>query len=360
MGLAGTAQIVTIPDANFKAGLIARGVDTNTDGEIQESEASSVTELFLESFGISSLEGISYFTNLTTLYVSHNHLAGIDVSMLPNLGWLWCGDNNLIELNFTNNIYYLSCPYNNLTFLDINGLTGLQGLNVAYNHLTSLVLPNCEFNGDYVLNISGNLYTSIDLSPLHQPLETDFECYDTHLTSLKIIEPFLSIDIEDNPDLQTLDFKNDIFDGCVPIPGQDEPNGGCGFFYEFSFHILNNSLLNMVCVDDIALYETSEKQFFEDYFNNPAITVSNTCSLETINNESNLLKLFPNPTSGIINIEVTNNQVINRTSITNVLGQTILTFENETSLDISSLNKGTYFITIETDSGKETQRIIKY
>ena len=36
-----------------------------------------------------------------------------------------------------------------------------------------------------------------------------------------------------------------------------------------------------------------------------------------------------------------------------------MAFENTTAIDISSLTKGTYFITIETALGKETQKIIK-
>jgi hypothetical protein len=39
------AQTINIPDANFKSDLIARGVDTNKDGEIQESEALAITYL---------------------------------------------------------------------------------------------------------------------------------------------------------------------------------------------------------------------------------------------------------------------------------------------------------------------------
>lgn len=39
------AQIVNIPDANFKNALIDEGVDTNNDGEIQVSEAEVVLNL---------------------------------------------------------------------------------------------------------------------------------------------------------------------------------------------------------------------------------------------------------------------------------------------------------------------------
>lgn len=69
--------------------------------------------------------------------------------------------------------------------------------------------------------------------------------------------------------------------------------------------------------------------------------------------------LYPNPTFGIINITLSNNQPIIKISINNLLGQTIMTFENTTTLDISSLTKGTYFVKMVTDSGKETQKIIK-
>jgi hypothetical protein len=41
------AQIVNIPDANFKSTLIGLGVDTNGDGQIQVGEAKVVTNCYL-------------------------------------------------------------------------------------------------------------------------------------------------------------------------------------------------------------------------------------------------------------------------------------------------------------------------
>ena len=46
------AQNLTIADANFKSGLIAAGVDTNSDGEIQVSEALARTELTINNRNI--------------------------------------------------------------------------------------------------------------------------------------------------------------------------------------------------------------------------------------------------------------------------------------------------------------------
>lgn len=61
------AQIVNIPDANFKTKLVNLGVDTNNDGDIQITEADQVSYLNLSDQNISNLEGINYFVNLNYL-----------------------------------------------------------------------------------------------------------------------------------------------------------------------------------------------------------------------------------------------------------------------------------------------------
>jgi len=61
---------VYIPDANFKAKLITLGVDTNTDGNIQFSEAAAVnTELNVSSSNIADITGFEAFTNVPSLNV---------------------------------------------------------------------------------------------------------------------------------------------------------------------------------------------------------------------------------------------------------------------------------------------------
>ena len=98
-------------------------------------------------------------------------------------------------------------------------------------------------------------------------------------------------------------------------------------------------------------------------FNFPVVTNTVSSTVVALGNSNynagKLFTLYPNPTSAVINIAVSNNQLITKTTINNLLGQTIMTVENESTLDISSLTKGTYFITVQTDSGKETQKIIK-
>jgi hypothetical protein len=91
IGYVGKAQIVNIPDANFKAKLLEASpsnqiastqtpdinanvttfskIDTNDDGEIQVSEALAIKWLSVRISSISDLTGIESFTNLITLSV---------------------------------------------------------------------------------------------------------------------------------------------------------------------------------------------------------------------------------------------------------------------------------------------------
>jgi hypothetical protein len=81
--------------------------------------------------------------------------------------------------------------------------------------------------------------------------------------------------------------------------------------------------------------------------------------LGEIDNEITLFKIVPNPTSETINIETSNGQIIRNVTITNSLGQVVMTFENVTTIDLSPLTKGVYFVSFETNKGIATQRIIK-
>jgi len=70
------AQIVNIPDQNFKNYLLANAaINTNGDSEIQLSEAQAFTgEIICNNKGIADLTGIEAFVNLTTLHCYNNSL----------------------------------------------------------------------------------------------------------------------------------------------------------------------------------------------------------------------------------------------------------------------------------------------
>ncbi len=214
------AQIVTIPDAAFKAKLLSADVtneiaedalanpikiDTNNDGEIQTSEALTVYKLRILNDIVLSATGISSFTNLRQLEFFQNPLLSLDVSALTNLTHLKCAQTLIPSLNLSGltNLKSVFCENNPLTTLNVNGLVNLQDLYCAYNQLTTLNLTSltnlrllmCSENPLTSLNVSGlsNLniliteYTS--LSTLNLSGLTNLKmlsCGGNNLTSLNV------------------------------------------------------------------------------------------------------------------------------------------------------------------------------
>ncbi len=67
--------------------------DTNGDGKLSSIEAAAVKEIEISRRQIASLEGIEYFTALTTLYCYDNYLTTLDLSKNTALTELWCHNN---------------------------------------------------------------------------------------------------------------------------------------------------------------------------------------------------------------------------------------------------------------------------
>ena len=237
------AQIVNIPDAYFKAKLLAASssnttakdlagnyfkIDANSDGQIQVSEALLVKQLNLISAAISSLDGITSFTNIQILNCQSNLFSSLDVSVLTNLQTLNCGNTqylsslnvsgltNLQTLNCSRayalpllnvsgltNLQTLVCDNNKLKALDVSGLTNLQTLNCSFNllptinilGLTNLQSFNCSNSQLTSLDVTGltnlqnlscnqNLLTSLDASSLIN-LKTLY-CDFNQLTTLNV------------------------------------------------------------------------------------------------------------------------------------------------------------------------------
>ena len=140
----GFGQIINIPDANFKAKLIALGVDTNTDGEIQFTEALIPTIIDVSNSNISNLTGIEAFTNLINLICISNQISVLSISNLQNLEYLNCSQNNIMNLTLNNlfSLYYVNCSFNSITNLDFSSTT-IKGVNCEFNStLKTIILKN--------------------------------------------------------------------------------------------------------------------------------------------------------------------------------------------------------------------------
>ena len=88
------AQIVNIPDANFKAYLLGLTCNSNADNEIQVSEAQNWPGVIsCGNMNISDLTGIEAFNAIVDLYCKNNQLTTIDLSNNVALTSLNCSNN---------------------------------------------------------------------------------------------------------------------------------------------------------------------------------------------------------------------------------------------------------------------------
>lgn len=132
-------------------------VDLNSDGRISVSEAQRILALLLcdykESYGISDISEIKYFTNLEALDCTDNKLTSLDVSNNVKLIVLNCDKNQLASLDVSNNVELkgLDCGRNQLTNLDLSANTLLNVLLCEDNKLTKIILPAEHSIPDYMI-----------------------------------------------------------------------------------------------------------------------------------------------------------------------------------------------------------------
>lgn len=155
------AQVVNIPDANFKAALISRGVDENNDGQIQMKEAALVTTLDIGFyFIIKNLEGLQAFSNLTYFDCTNIQITQLDVSTNLALKHLNCSRTQISFLDVGKNIglTHLNCSYTQISLLDISKNTALTFLDCSSSYfLTSLDVSqniNLDYLNCYLENVS--------------------------------------------------------------------------------------------------------------------------------------------------------------------------------------------------------------
>lgn len=196
------AQIVNIPDVAFKNFLLTANVgnsyaknpfglpmkiDTNSDGEIQLSEADNVGQLSTEYYpgrsNIHSIGGIASFNNLNYLYLYKSSLTSLDVGNIANLHTLRITYNTLLtSLNINgnsslaeiysehNNILNYNLQSASLTKIVINNQNSSQPLNslnisncpnLEFIELQKTSIPSFDFSNRPALE-----YLKIAISPL--------------------------------------------------------------------------------------------------------------------------------------------------------------------------------------------------
>ena len=158
------------PDGAFRQ-YVADNFDKDKDGALNQTERNDVKEIRINNSGCTSLQGLKYFSKLTDLLCGDNNLTELDVSENPELKRLICYNNSLTSLNLNKNtkLESLNCSNNKLTVLDLRENKSLSWLRCKNNCLTSLDLRNNPKIGD--LQVGFQRY---------QILANDDRTYDLH------------------------------------------------------------------------------------------------------------------------------------------------------------------------------------
>jgi len=154
------SQNIVFPDPFFKAVLVGAGpnvttakdlngnffkIDSNNDGEISLSEASLVGYLNIELGGVSSVEGIRNFTNLSSLNIYSNDITTVDLHQMPMLKYYTHVGNVLQTVNLQGNTGLLELKIEdsfNLDTVDLSTCTALEKVRFYNTTLTSLNVSN--------------------------------------------------------------------------------------------------------------------------------------------------------------------------------------------------------------------------
>lgn len=253
-----SAQI-TFTDARLKAKLVGASttnetakdsngnpmvIDTNSNGEIEISEALNVYDLNVGaqtlSETIQNIVGLEYFTNMKKLNLRFFYATTLDLTAFPQLEELVCSNSTQLQsvnltglvnlkkldcssnlnfvtsLNFTGlpSLQYLDCSDNDLQTLNITGLAGLIELIANDNYLAGSMswtaYPQLK-----KINLNNNTITGLNFSGLAN-LEEVYCNANFHLaainlsgaSTLKVLEcgynDLTSLNVQANTNLETL------------------------------------------------------------------------------------------------------------------------------------------------------------
>jgi len=313
------AQTVNIPDANFKNALLNHTpvIDTNSDGEIQVSEAEALSDnISVSGQNIADLTGIEAFINITSLNCSGNQLTSLNLS-----------SNTALSI--------IRCENNQLTFLDVSQNNQLISLHCFLNQLTSLDLSqNLQLQE---LACRTNLFTTLDLSQ------------NVNLTLLFARDnSFTFLDLSKNSNLADLDLRM-----CSDLEGLNIANGNN---QNLTLNVPDSPNIDCIQVDQGIVGNIPASWQY-----NNGVTFSENCmflGLDEVYTKS--ISVHPNPTNGILNIS--SNEKINFVQVANMLGQVVASFKGENNLqriDLSNLSTGIYIAKISDGIRVETKKIIK-
>lgn len=351
---AASAQIVTIPDNDFKAALLNHipPIDINFDGEIQVSEAEAFTgTLDINATSgnpgqISDLTGLQAFINLEELLCGYHEIAEIDLSGNGKLRYLSASGNPLsnVDFSFNYNLQAFQCNNCLLTELHLESNADFRNLFLQENPIAFIDLRNNVFLSSII----------ISNSPVAQVLLPDsiymYYLYarNTELTNLDVsgFPNLVSLDCRDNLNLEYINLKSGNNEN-LNISGGGQ---SCNF--------TNLPALETVCLDatesPLAAFISAQAAH--------SVTFTEECLLTTNDFEKNNISAYPNPAKDLLHIR--SEEVITNIEVFNIHGASVFQefiYSSNFSLNVQNYPKNMYLILLKDvlDNSTVVKLIIK-
>lgn len=401
------AQVVEIPDPNFKNALLELDyVNTNGDDEIQVSEAEAVISLHVNEKGINSLEGINAFVNIEVLACEDNNLTELDISQLNqlsvvrtrfnkissfvfpspnNIVWLYASNNNLSDLSSINlesfisisilelnenpigpmlelsneSLKKLSVDQCNLEEIDLSTLPNLESLNASYN---PLVLDS-PLSSDSLKYLTLGDCGLEDLNTSDLPILEALTVSLNNITNLNLEDNlnlrwlnvgsnnFTELDISHLPLMQAIYVNDNNLNKLIIKNGLSTDEGELLAFGD-------NPELSFICADD---GELATVNTWLDIYGYTDVTVTTDCSLSVTDNSTMFnWSAFPNPTNGHLTVESSKFPIkhIEVFDLSGRLLKKVTVNSLQANLQLEELRPSVYFLKVHTAMSSSLKRII--
>lgn len=360
-------------------------------------------EIQLDNNQLISLN-ITSCTSLIELSVENNLLTDIDLTQSTNIEELNISDNKLEFLNLYSNtkLESLYCSNNELVALDFRENTVLDYLEAENNKLTSLVTKNGNNESPYSLSIVGNpnltcvevdnvTWSENNWSDIDDTASFSTDCPPANDDCVSAIP--LIIGQETPGDINNGTFTNatDCVAGTIiadvwysiiiPETGEFSIEGaGFGGLLKFAVYESCTSSSAVSCGVNISLTNLNPgdvyylKVWMEEASTSNKSSTSEAGAFTLTANESSVLfaddfirenidlVVFPNPAKSNISVLLSNSANLQKIEIYSILGDKIISQKNrnqtKTTIDISHLSPGIYFIRAKVDDKIMTKKLI--
>jgi uncharacterized repeat protein (TIGR01451 family) len=336
----------------------------------------------------------------------------LKANISSNEAWynLDCGSSNysgIVSISISGPVNYVA-PANNALTPIVNGNTFTYNIT-DFNNLTTQSF-GLKFLTDTTAQANDQICVHVEINPTPLDADTTNNVYDfcynvvnSYDPNMKEVYPVNVLPGYDDWFTYTIHFQNTGNAPAFNIRLRDTLDANLdintfeirGYSHPAIVSINGNNLTvrfnNIMLPDSTTDYEGSMGYFqyrikplpnlplgsqientayiYFDY-NAPIITNTTQNNFQTVvstfnaKDDTNQLKVFPNPANEILNINLQNNNIENCT-ITNALGQMVYSSANEINanhkiqLNISNLNAGVYFVKVSAGNGSYNAKFIK-